>query len=169
MADIHGVLGVGIKDSIGVKASQQQFVKAADTTTLAQIQTDVNTYLGKLDPVTDGVVSSVQLLLRLPFSGLKSSPTAFNEVGSGALFQFHQTVSDYKQSILVPAWAEALISSGHVVITGAAATWWDWFINGGVHLFSESKARNAMDAFLAGELVTRKHRKSETRVSFTPH
>lgn len=167
MATAYGIVGIRLKDWLGIITSHQLFVSLSDATTVAQIIADVQTYCAVLDPVTDaaGVVAHFELVF--PSTGLKTSTSVNNELGNGALFSYGQANSPYKFSVLVPAMAEGKISASKVNLSDAAViAYYTWLSTNGTHLQVTSKARNALSGFLSSQLVTRKHRKSETRVSF---
>ena len=167
MATAYGIVGIRLKDWLGIITSHQLFVSLADTTTVAQVIADVQTYCGLLDPITDaaGVIAHFELVF--PSTGLKTGVAVNNELGAGALFSFGQVSSPYKFSVLVPAMAEGKILNGKVNLGDTdVINYENWLQTNATHLQVTSKARNALSGFLSSELVTRKHRKSETRVSY---
>lgn len=167
MATVHGIVGIRLKDNLGIVTSHSLFVSLADTTTMAAIVTAVQTYCGLLDPITDAMGVDAHFTLIFPSTGLKTAVAVDNPLGNGGLFSFSLVSNPYKFSVLVPAFAEAKISGSKINLTDSAvSTWFNWLRTNGTPLQVESKSRIALDAFLSSELVTRKHRKSETKVSY---
>jgi hypothetical protein len=169
MATVHGVVGIRLKDWLGIITSKLLYVSTSDATTLAQIATSVQAFCVILDPVTDAAGEGAHFTLEIASTGLKTGTSVNNELGNGALFTFGQVSSPYKYSDLVPAMAEAKITSGKVNLADAdVAAYFGWLAANATQLQVESKAHLALTGFSSSQLVTRKHRKNETRVSYEP-
>ncbi len=168
MADLYGDLSIRLIDSEGVSAAYPLYLKIADTTTLAQIITDVAAYCALLDPLTDARGSSVSIRLTLPTTGLKSVITVNNQVSNAGAFGFQLYQQPGTGTILIPAFAEAQMVNGKINMEATAVSnWTDWIAGNATHLAVTDDSRFLMNAVKSSFKATRKHRKSQTRTSFT--
>jgi len=122
------------------------------STSLADIQTAMNTLLPELDAVIDGVIlrSFVTIGLTLP-GGLKGAAIDGQDVHNVALNAYSAASTLYRWSNYVPSWKAAGFNDGTVINTGAYNT----YIDEVAALFSD-KDGNLLDAFLEGRKVRRK-------------
>lgn len=166
MATIHGIIGVRLTDTEGVITSHQIFVQLDDATTAAQIIAVTQGYCLKLDPITDAAGVEAHFTLVFPSTGLKTGATVKNPLGNGALFTFSQTGSPYKFSVLVQSFAEAKLTGAKVDLTDAdIAAYYAWLLAAHTTVQATGKGYQLLSAFLSFQLVTRKHRRAESKVS----
>lgn len=169
MADVHASMGVILRDFQGVQSSHELLVKIADTTTLAQIVTDVAAYCAVLNPLTGGEGVNVWVRLNIPSTGLKTGPVANMEMGNGALFSFGKTGMGGKVSIMVPAWDTTCDTSGKPDPTKSEVSdWISWIQANGTHLAVETREHVIPTGFLGVRSNGRNHRKALTKNTFTP-
>lgn len=169
MADVFASLGVILRDYQGVQSSHELTVKIPDTTTLAQLVTDVAAYCTVLDPLTGAEGINVWLRLNIPSTGLKTGPVAAQEMQNGALFSFGKTGMGGKTSIVVPAWDSSCDTSGKPDPTKTEVNAWiSWIQANGTHLAVVTRERVTLTGFLGVRSNGRNHRKALTKNTFTP-
>lgn len=169
MADVHASLGVILRDFQSVQASHELLVKIADTTTLAQLVTDIQAYCAVLDPITGAMGVNAWLRLNIPSTGLKTSPVASMEMSNGSLFSFGKVGMSGQVSIVVPAWDTSCDTSNKPDPTKTeVAAWVSWIQANGTHLVVETREHVVPSGFLGVRSNTRNHRKALTRKTFTP-
>ena len=167
MANYFGSLSIRLKDFMGVKAPHLVYFQVADSHTVADLVTATADYCALLDPLTDAMGVSVQLKLDMPTTNLKSSVSVNNRLSNAGLFTFQQANIGNAYSIVIPAFAEAQIANGKVILTtGDPADLWIGGIKANpAVLLKESNVRNALPTFLSCKLPDRKHRKAQSLAS----
>jgi hypothetical protein len=168
MADLLVTMSYKYLDDLGVSTSDDHIVvKFPDTTTLATIQTVVNTLTAILDAASDAQITLITGKIDLDIVGAKSSPVNGSEVERTGLINMTQAGVPWKFGVPVPSVAESLIdASGKLnIVSTAISDLFDWLEathSGGTPV---SKYGLVLTG-LADVLITfRKHRKAETRRS----
>lgn len=169
MATAHGILSWRLVDKFGVQVAKELFVQFADTTTIAEVVTDAGTLATALNAVTDmATAGQAHFTLNFTPANLKTTPTTDgNPASVGLLTTLSQTGSPYTFADLVPGIAKAVAPTGKVIETTGSAyeTYETALVTAGAHLTVESKSWLALAAAIRNKIVTRKHRKQETRMT----
>jgi hypothetical protein len=169
MADIYGSLSVRLKDSNGVTVPAQLLVKSPEASSLTAIIAAAQAYFALLDPITDAAGVIARVTFKFPSTGLKTSTSVVNAVDTTGLFDFGDGSTGDIFGVDVPAFAEALITNGKPKLDDEDfIAWQTWVRTGLTALVPVTRKRLIPTGFLAGRLATRKHRKSLTKVSYTP-
>jgi hypothetical protein len=108
---VLGVISAHIVDSYGIPGQAPIFVTMDDTKTLAQLATDVVSYVNEVKNVTDGVITKATVLIELPGDG-DAPTTATGDIEKGGLFNFNNATDSYAQGFLIP-------DISHLVLNGA--------------------------------------------------
>jgi hypothetical protein len=148
---VVSVISVSVQDEAGDEKSTPFYILG--TTSLADIQTGVNTLLPLMDAVIDGVILRAQVTIGLTLPmGLKSAPTPDGQdVHNGALNAYSAAATAYRWSNYVPSWMRGGFTGDVVDNTGDFNT----YIDEVAALYTD-KDGNALDAFLEGKKVRRK-------------
>ncbi len=147
---VVSVIGVRVRDYVGGEKSIPFYILG--TTSVADIQTAVNSLLTDLDPVIDGKIEAafVTIGLTVP-GGLKADPVAGHTVREGALLSYDAADTDYRWSSYIPSWEEAGFTGNTVLITGAYGT-----LEGEIAALFTDKDGNVLDSFISGKRTFRK-------------
>lgn len=167
MADLLVLWSFTIEDALGVSATHDVFVKCADTTTLATINTQNGLYQALLDAVTGGIIRKATCRVFMDLAvGDKSVATEGAEVERTMLGNFAQSGSLYKYGVDVPALESTLIVGGKVDLTNSDFTAWrDWFFTAHSGIQAVSKFLAVLTSLIDVLITFRKHRKAEDRRS----
>src|ERR1700730_4301676 len=111
MAVVNAVMSAHIVDRYGIPGQAPAFIEIDDTKTVAQLATDVGSYVNEIQNLTDGAVLEATVILRLPGSGTPAT-SATGDIGKGGLFNFANATDVYAQGQLVP-------DISHLVLNGA--------------------------------------------------
>lgn len=167
MANVAVTLAYRLKDYLGdSKSSDGTVLLVPDTTTLATLQTIVNSYTTVLDPVTDAMIDLITLKADMNIVGAKSAPIAdSNPIEQTGLFNFSQAGVSWKYGVDVPAIATAVINNGKIDLGAPVAAFYDWFTAAHSGATPVSKYQLALDTLLDVVLAFRKSRKQVSRTS----
>lgn len=128
MANYKVNFSARLVDGNSTEATCLAYVDLADTTTIATLVTDLNTWLAAVDGVTDGVIQETRLLITpgLP-SGLKTATSVttvftLSRVEQIGLFTFTNVNKVANWGFAVPSFSNALIVNGSVDNANAAVT-----------------------------------------------
>lgn len=172
MATLEVQLSVNLTDLNGDSTPQQVYFTTSDATTLAQMTSDIQLYLGVLDLVTDAIIDKVIAKVQIPFTGLKSSPGP-NAIGTGALVTYlvAGATADRSYGQQTPAFAQGKISNGQVNLSDSTVMDYInlWVSSGFTHL-SALLSNNWVSLPKAErvKLNTRKHRREQQRINEEP-
>lgn len=124
MANVSTHFSATVLDSFGVKRSTDVYLNIVDTTTLAVLSSDCGTWLTDLDAITDGEITSAQIIIKpaLP-GGLKGSPATGSYNARTGQLTFAATGTTKLWGQAIPALAASAISSGKVPNTGSMGTY----------------------------------------------
>lgn len=168
MATVYLEVAASMVDEINVPASYLEFGKVDDTTTISQLVTALQTYLGHLHDVSGAKIESAHCRLILDVSTHQAdSPTAGSRVEQTGLFNFEQDGSPYKFGLDLPAIDDALLVGGRIDLTNTVVSdWIDMHTTGISPLFFTSKYRLDLAGLADAILTFRKHRRALDKVSF---
>jgi hypothetical protein len=167
MANVLAILSVQQLDYLGTKASHDIFLLVADTRTVANLQTYVDSYLTVYAALTGAKTLDCQVKLHMAITNGNSSAVAGDEEEKTALLAFDQTGTRYVASIDIPAIRETLIVNGKVDLTPSGPV--DDYV-----LFLQSavtgvtpvgKFEDTITSLRTVALTFRKHRRSLNRTS----
>jgi hypothetical protein len=165
MATAHGSFQVRLVDYLGVETSKIFYFQTSDASTVAQIATDCASLMALLDPVTDAAsAGTASLTINIAPSGLKVTPLKGNPLNTGILSTLNQVSLPNAFSDLVPAAAQAQISSGHVIDTVGSPydSYITNFFSAMPHIQLESNIRVLLASLRHNDVNTRKRRKQQT-------
>jgi len=144
---------------------QQKFnVVIADTTTLAQLATDIAAYSVVVNPLTGVASARANLGLIFPSTGWKTSASTGKRMSEGGLFSFGVTGQRRRYSITIPGFDETCILNGGPQPTETdTAAWISWVQANGTHIAVESNGEDSLTGFLDCKLNSRNSRKNLTK------
>lgn len=106
--------GISILDADG-DVSSMEIKTVAGAETLAQLTQYAQDMAVLIEPLTDGAITEIRLVVAIPLpGGLTAIPVANCEVQKGALFTFTASGTAYKHSIRIPAFVPAKFSGKNV-------------------------------------------------------
>lgn len=170
MATLVGSASFRLIDVLGVRVPKIVYFQAADTATLAQVISDLESYAALLDPMTDAASFAHVASFDINFAdaALKSNPnnpgnpnslngaSSFAETGTG------QTFTD-----VVPAIAQAQVAGGKIV-DGTGTPYLAYrsaFVTPFPHITLISQDQRTLAAFHNSDIPTRKYRRQQRRVT----
>lgn len=167
-ANTQAVFSATIQDEIGNKANCQAHLFIDSAQTIAAVDSALSTWLGDLDAITGGQIVSYHFLIRPTLVlTIKTAPVAGSEVQECASFDFTQAGSIYHYGNLVPAFLETKETTDHkpnLTDTDVLAytTLLTTAVLGGYY---SGLGNNQLSALSYAFLPTRKHRKSQNRLT----
>lgn len=167
-ANTPAVFSATIQDEAGNKANCNAHLFIDSAQAVSAIDSALSTWLGDLDAITGGQIVSYHVLLRPNLVlTIKSAPVSGSEVQETASFDFTQAGSSYHYGNLVPAFAETKETADHkpnLADTDVLAytTLLTTAVLGGYY---SGLGNNQLQALSYAFLPTRKHRKSQNRLS----
>lgn len=166
MAVFNGILSVTVKDADKEVTAVPFYCDVADTVDLADLKTLSDSFQDVLDPVLDGMITRVRMIVDLPLAiGNKADPVAGSEIERTALLTNTVTGSIYPYSTDLPAFAESLYDGNAVPNTGDAATF-ETFLTV-PHITASfnftDRYANPLTDFVRWVKTFRKHRKQTKR------
>lgn len=164
MANIQGVVSAHIVDGYGIPGQAPIFVTIPDTATLAQLATDVVSYVNLVHGVTDGVITEATVKLILPGDGTRPV-TATGDIEKGGLFNFANGTDSYAQGFLVPDISHLVLNSaGLIDLTNINVTNLITFLTTAhTAITVVTKGVRALTSLIDALVAFRKHRKPLSR------
>src|SRR6266566_1074437 len=127
MANYEGTLSAQILDNYGIPGQEMIMIEIPDTATLAQIATDVASFVALSDPLTAGYIPKAELRLTFPGDGL-TGVQGPGDIEKGGLFNFSNATDAYLQGVLVPDLSPGVLdANGLISLTNTdVAAWITW-------------------------------------------
>lgn len=164
MAIVLGVMSAEVVDRYGIVGTAPAFIEMPDTATLAQLATDVGSYVNEVQNLTDGAV--VKGTVRLDFPGSGTSPTsATGDIEKTGLFNFNNATDSYAQGQIVPDISHLVLTAqGLIDLTNVNVTNFITFMTTAhAAITVVTKGVRALTALRDALISFRKHRKPLTR------
>lgn len=164
MATVQGSAQWRLVDIEGVETSKVIYFQTPDTTTVAQLVSDLSGFAPLLDGVTDAATTgNASLSIEFSPGAIKTTPNPITPLGNGLMTTFSQTAVPLAFSDLVPAVAAAIVTGGKVDLTpgNAYALYRAAFLAPLTHITLESNQQRTLAAFRRLRLTTRKHRREQ--------
>lgn len=153
-----------MRDELGVPASLPFYAKVADTTTLAQLATDVDSLVTLVAAVTLDSISA-QASVKIG-SLIAPTPDAGAESERGAILNMDQAGTTRAYGFWVPGLDPTLVVDGKIVIgSGAIKDLTDAITAGISHLGFTSEFGNDVGALLDGAEAFRKLRRRAEKLT----
>ncbi len=168
MANINFVISTSFKDIIGVPASLPLYGVVADTVTVAQVITDLNTLRDQLHAISDDGIVNLSLGLLDNVSSVLT-PGADSVSEQGLNLSFDQSGSNYAYGVWIPSLKDALIVDGHVDMGDAAITDFQAsMVTGLTYLDFTSPYGNTLVGLINGAESFRKLRRRADKLTKAP-
>jgi len=166
MANYDAIISLSMRDELGVPASLPLYARVADTTTVAQLATDVDALVTLVAGVT---LDSIQAAITLKIENIiQVAPLTGAESERGVIVNMDQANTTRSYGFWVPGLNPSLVVDGHVVVgSGALKDLTDAISAGISHLSFTSEFGNDVGAWLdAAEAFRKLRRRAEklTRV-----
>jgi hypothetical protein len=164
MAAVNAVMSAHIVDRYGIPGQSAAFISIDDTKTVAQLATDVGSYVNEIQNLTDGAVVKGSVLIELPGSGTLPS-AAIGDIEKGGLFNFNNATDSYAQGQLVPDISHLVLNgAGLIDLTNVNVTNFITFMTTAhTAITIVTKGVRALTALRDALISFRKHRKPLTR------
>lgn len=169
MANIPLHFSATIVDGLGTKASAVAYLSPADTTTLAELITDMGTWASALDLTTDGVITANRIEVTPALtSGLgtissKGALYTASRVEQTGVINFSNATTAHKSGFAIPALKAAAISAGKLLLTETDVAALITLLSGGTYT---NEATQVLVGVIDAILAFRKRRKQLSRTSF---
>lgn len=159
-----GVLSAHIVDGIGIPGQAPVFIEMDDTKTLAQLATDVVSYVNLVKNVTDGVITSATVKITFPGDGT-SPTTATGDIEKSAVMNFNNATDSYATGVLIPDISHLVLTSGELLdLTNINVTnLITWLTTAHTVITVVTKGVRALTTLRDALIAFRKHRKPLTR------
>jgi len=164
MATYVGTMSADIVDKYGIPGQIPLTVNIPDTATLAQIASDVASFVADSQPLSQGTVMGATLKLNFPRAG--ADPTAaLGDIEKGALFNFNNATTTFATGILVPDVAPAILNASGLVnlANSDVVTWITWLTTAHTAITVVTKGVRALTTLRDALIAFRKHRKPLSR------
>lgn len=162
MATRTGLLSAEVTDTYGIAATTDAFIELDDTKTIAQLVTDMDSWLTEVQGLTQGIVSRgyVRINTDLTFGG---SPAG--DVEKGGLFNFDNASDPYAQGYWIPDISPSVLTAqGLIDLTNASVTSFITFMTTAHTVITVvTKGVRALTALRDALISFRKKRKPLTR------
>ena len=158
MANIDGTLEYQIQDDNGLVNPAQFYILVADTVTLAELQTELNTMTPKIAAVVDGATPKINMTLHFGVTSGNATPVAESNNQEGANLTFKVNDTKYPLSVHIPNFKDSLAVQGQIANAGATATLITYLISGVTEWDFTDRDRNMFASFLRGRSSFRKLR-----------
>lgn len=169
MATVTGSASYRLIDYLGVRVPKIIYFQCADTTTLAQVVTDLEAFAALLDPVTDAASFAHDASFDISFqeASLKSTPVVGNPMSLNGAASFAETGTGQTFTDVWQAVAQAIISGGRIIDTSGSAfeAYRTAFVTPFAHLTLTSQDQRTLSAFHGSDLPTRKYRRQQRKVT----
>ncbi len=164
MANILAVLSAHIVDGIGIPGQSPVFIEIPDTATLAQLATDVVSYVALIKNVTDGVITEATVKLILPGDGDAPS-TATGDIEKSAVMNYNNATDHYATGALIPDVSHLVLTAGELLdLTNVNVTnLITWMTTAHTAITVVTKGVRALTSLKDALISFRKHRKPLTR------
>lgn len=159
----QGTMTYHIVDKYGIPGQTSVTVSIDDTTTVAQVLTDLSSFSNDLSTLTQGVGVKESVLIEIPTGNDPS--TALGDIEKGALLNFANATTTFKTGIYIPDVAPAILNgSGLIDLTNTDVQAFITFVTS-VHtaITIVTKGLQALTALVDALLSFRKHRKPLSR------
>ena len=116
-ADTDCTFSVTVQDAEGVEQAVTQYAEIDGTTTVADLATALQTWVGLIDAVTAAQPTRCKFTITPDLPSVKGSPVAGSSVSAGADINFLHAGANKRWGVYIPAIKAAAISSGKVLLT----------------------------------------------------
>jgi len=161
MATILARISLTVQDINGPKASTPVYLEITDTQTVAQVMTELTTYAGLVEALSDGkVVRQTITLSQLP-AGQDGKPASSSFVSRVATFNFANT-AHRKSGVVVPSFLQSKVTGGKIVLSDTDVAALTAHIEGSSAPLQYTDANGlSLSTFADAFLGSRKHRRAQ--------
>ena len=169
MAVRAGSASFRLIDYLGVKVPKIVYFNVDDAKTIANVIADLEAFAALLDPVTDAASFAHVANFSINFtdSALKGTPNEGNAASISGAASFAETGTGQTFSDLIPAIAQAQVSSGSI-IDGVGSPFLAYrtaFVTPFTNITLTSQDQRTLAAFHSSNIPTRKHRRQQRAVT----
>jgi len=169
VANIDGTLEYQIQDDNGLVNPATFYVKIADSKTLANLQTELNTMTPLVAAVTDGATPKINLTLHFAVNSGNASPVAESNNNEAANITFDVSGIKYPWTLNIPNFKDSLAVQGQIANSGATASLVTYLVSGATDIGFVDKYLNDLTAFNRGRTTFRGNRKQLARAASGRH
>jgi len=167
MANIPLNFSATVVDGLSTEASTLAYAEYADTTTLADVITDLNSWVADVDACIDGAIKANHIRITPAVLGTHKSPTGATFVASRveqtAVLNFANGTTSRKYGQALPSVRSDLLTAGKIDLTDAAISALITLLTSGAFT---NAAQQALTALVDAIIAFRKRRKQLSRTSF---
>lgn len=164
MTNVNGFMSAHIVDQYGIAGETGVVITIPDTATIAQLRTDVTSFVTDTQNLTQGAITDATVKLEFAGSGVAPS-TATGDIEKGGLFNLNNATDSYATGVLVPDLNPSVLTGAGLIDLSNASitTWLAYLTTAHTAITVVTKGIRALTALRDALITFRKHRKPLTR------